>query len=198
MAKSKKKITAVNYTSRDFNSIKADLVGYAKRYYSDSFRDFNEAGFGALVLDSVAYVGDMLSFYLDYQVNESFLDTAQEYDNVVAIARQLGYKYRDANSSFGTAEFYVSVPADTAGAPDTSYMPTLRMGSQFTSVSGQLFTLIEDVYFGTSSNELIISKVNSDSGVPTEFAVKARGTVVSGTNRETNDHRWAVSKIFAR
>ena len=90
MAQSKKKITAIDYTSRDFNSIKAELVSYAKRYYADSFRDFNEAGFGALVLDSVAYVGDMLSFYLDYQVNESFLDTAQEYDNVVAIARQLG------------------------------------------------------------------------------------------------------------
>jgi len=180
MAQSKKKITAIDYTSRDFNSIKAELVSYAKRYYADSFRDFNEAGFGALVLDSVAYVGDMLSFYLDYQVNESFLDTAQEYDNVVAIARQLGYKYRDANSSYGTAEFYVSIPADSAGAPDTRYMPTLRMGSQFTSISGQLFTLIEDVYFGTSSNEIIISKVNSDTGVPTEFAIKTRGTVISG------------------
>ena len=67
------------------------------------------------MLDSVAYVGDMLSFYLDYQVNESFLDTAQEYDNVVAIARQLGYKYRDANSSYrNIAQFYVSIPADSS------------------------------------------------------------------------------------
>ena len=180
MAQSKKKITAIDYTSRDFNSIKAELVSYAKRYYSDSFRDFNEAGFGALVLDSVAYIGDVLSYYLDYQVNESFLDTAQEYDNVVAIARQLGYKYRDANSSYGTVEFYISVSADGAGAPDTRYLPTLRMGSQFTSISGQLFTLIEDVYFGTSSNEIIVSKVSSTTGVPTEFAIKSRGTVVSG------------------
>ena len=75
-------------------------------------------------------------------------------------------------------------------------MPTLRTGSQFTSISGQLFTLIEDVYFGTSSNEVIISKVNSDTGVPTEFAIKGRGTVISGQIQETDHNRGALSKIF--
>ena len=70
------KKVAIDYTSRDFNSIKTDLVNYAKRYYPNSFKDFNQASFGALMLDSVAYVGDILSFYLDYQANESFLSTA--------------------------------------------------------------------------------------------------------------------------
>ena len=73
-----KKLVPIRYTSRDFASIKEDLVEHAKRYYPDTFQDFNEASFGALMLDTVAYVGDMLSFYLDYQVNESFLDTAIE------------------------------------------------------------------------------------------------------------------------
>lgn len=180
MAKSKKKLTAINYTSRDFDSIKLELVNYAKRYYADSFKDFNEAGFGAMMLDSVAYIGDILSFYLDYQTNESFLDTALEYDNVVRIARQLGYKYRDSNSSAGQAQFYVTIPADGAGVPDSNYFPTLRAGSQFTSGGGQLFTLTNDVYFGADNNEIIVSKVNSTTGVPTEFAVKATGTVISG------------------
>ncbi len=65
-----KRNVPIKYTSRDFASIKQDLVDYAQRYYADSFRDFNEAGFGALLLDTVAYIGDILSFYLDYQVNE--------------------------------------------------------------------------------------------------------------------------------
>jgi len=177
---SKKKTRAINYTSRDFNSIKASLVSYAKRYYSDSFRDFNEAGFGALVLDSVAYVGDILSFYLDYQVNESFLDTALEYDNVVRIARQLGYKYNESSTSTGEAQFYIKVPADPFGAPDSDYYPTLRVGSQFTSVNGSLFTLTEDVYFGASGNEVIISSMNGTTNVPSEFVIKASGRVISG------------------
>tara|TARA_R110000824_G_scaffold12890_7_gene56227 strand:+ start:3251 stop:5056 length:1806 start_codon:yes stop_codon:yes gene_type:complete len=177
---SKKKITAVNYTSRDYDSIKTSLVSYAKRYYADSFQDFNEASFGALVLDSVSYIGDMLSFYLDYQVNESFLDTAIEYDNVVRIARQLGWKYTEASTSTGKAQFYVTVPADSSGAPDSSYYPTLRAGSQFTSIDGALFSLTEDVYFGATGNEVIITTVNASTNVPTHFAVKAEGTVISG------------------
>jgi len=177
---SKKKTRAINYTSRDFESIKESLVSYAKRYYSDSFRDFNEAGFGSLVLDSVAYVGDILSFYLDYQVNESFLDTALEYDNVVRIARQLGYKYNESSTSVGEAQLYIKVPADIFGAPDSTYYPTLRVGSQFTSVNGTLFTLTEDVYFGATGNEIIISNMNASTNVPTEFVVKTKGKVISG------------------
>jgi len=182
---SKKKIKLINYTSRDYNSIKDDLVGYAKRYYSESFKDFNEASFGALVLDSVSYVGDVLSFYLDYQANESFLDTAIEYDNVIRLARQLGYKYSAAGSSMGKVFIYASIPADSTGAPDEAYYPTLRAGSTFSSVDGTLFTLTEDVYFGTVTNEILVAEVDSNNN-PTKFAVRATGNVVSGrTMRET-------------
>ena len=73
-----KKIVPIDYTSRDFNSIKADLLSYVRRYYSNIYKDFNEASFGSLMIDTVAYVGDILSFYLDYNVNESFLDSAIE------------------------------------------------------------------------------------------------------------------------
>ena len=71
-----KKIKPINYTSRDFDSIKEDLVDYAKRYYPDSYRDFSDSSFGSLMLDTVSYVGDIMSFYLDYQTNESFLNKA--------------------------------------------------------------------------------------------------------------------------
>ena len=76
-----KKIVPIKYTSRDFDSIKQDLLNYTKRYYPDTYQDFSEASFGSLMLDTVAYVGDVLSYYLDYQANESFLDTALEYQN---------------------------------------------------------------------------------------------------------------------
>ncbi len=99
------KLIPIKYTSREFRSIKNDLVEYAKRYYPDSFKDFNEAGYGALFLDTVAYVGDILSFYLDFQANESFLNTALEYDNIVKLGRQAGFKFRGNPSSYGTATF---------------------------------------------------------------------------------------------
>ena len=61
---SKKKIP-ISYTARDFNSIKENLVDHARRYYPDTYRDFSEASFGSLLLDSVAYIGDVLSYYID-------------------------------------------------------------------------------------------------------------------------------------
>ena len=67
---------AISYTSREFATIKSDLVNYARRYYPNIYRDFSANSFGSLMLDTVAYVGDILSFYLDYQTNESFLATA--------------------------------------------------------------------------------------------------------------------------
>jgi len=52
----KKTNLPINYISRDFDTIKQDLIDHAKRYYPDTFQDFNEAGFGALMLDTVAYI----------------------------------------------------------------------------------------------------------------------------------------------
>ena len=68
----KNKKVPIRYTSRNFNSIKEDLVNYVKRYYPDNYKDFNQASFGSIMFDTVAYTGDILSFYLDYQTNESF------------------------------------------------------------------------------------------------------------------------------
>jgi hypothetical protein len=63
-----KKNIPVKYTSRDYDSIRRDLIEHAKRYYPDTFKDFSEASFGSLMIDTVSYVGDVLSFYLDYQI----------------------------------------------------------------------------------------------------------------------------------
>ena len=177
---SKKQLKVLNYGGRDFGSIRNNLLDYVKRYYPDSFKDFNTAGFGSLVLDTVSYVGDVLSFYMDYQLNETFLTTATEFDNVLKIARQMGYKYASSFSSVGTAQFFISVPAATSGAPDENYIPVLRANSLFTSTGGQNFTLVEDVNFADPNNQIIVSKINSTTGAPSEFAIKAVGTVISG------------------
>mgnify|MGYP003111129059 CR=1 FL=1 len=178
------KVVPIRYTSREFNSIKADLVEYAKRYYPDTFQDFNEASFGALMLDTVAYVGDVLSFYLDYQVNESFLDTAVEYNNVLRIGRQLGYKHAGFPSSHGEVMLYMMIPANATGlGPDTDYLPILQQGSVFASKAGGVFSLSEDIDFLNAGAEVVVGKVNKATGVPTHYAVKTTGKVVSGALR---------------
>ena len=182
----KKQYPLIDYTSRDFNSIREDLLDYAKRYYPHTFKDFSESGFGSLMVDTTAYIGDILSFYLDYSVNESFLDTAIEYENIIKLGRQMGYRFNPSSAAAGEASFYITVPAVTIGAgPNTDYIPILQRGTSLSSIEGIGFTLVEDINFADPSNEIVVAQVNSDTGVPTSFAIRAKGQVVSGKiNRE--------------
>ena len=177
----KNKNIAIKYTSRDFESIKEDLVQHAKRYYSDGYRDFSEASFGSMILDTVAYTGDILSYYLDYHVNESFLDTSLEFENIRKHARALGYKFSGAPSSFGTISLFILCPANTDGTdPDRKYLPILKAGTGFSTSDGGSFILSEDVDFSHSSADLVAARFNSSTGKTTHFAVRSYGQIQSG------------------
>ena len=192
----KNKKVPIRYTSRDFTSIRNDLVSYAKRYYPDTYKDFNKASFGALMFDTVAYTGDILSFYLDYQANESFLDTANEFDNVVKLTRQMGYKYKGRPSTYGYVSFYVMVPANSTGlGPDTSYVPILKRKTELSSTGGENFILIEDVDFRKSSNEIVVGRQNPLTGLPTHYIIKSVGRVVSGRLIQKNIQVGAFKKF---
>lgn len=178
---SKQKKTPIKYTSRDFDSIREDLVEHAKRFYPDEWKDFSKSTINSLLIDSVAYVGDVLSFYLDYQANESFLDTAIEFNNVRKHARALGFKYAGAPSTYGILSMFCMIPANTDGtAPDLTYMPILKKGGTFSSSNGGNFILTEDVNFGDLSNEIVAARFDDTSGATTFFAVKAYGQISSG------------------
>jgi len=175
----------ISYTSRDFESIKNDLVNYAKRYYPSTYRDFNEASFGALMLDLVSYVGDQLSFYVDYQANESFLDSAIETKNIVRLAQQLGYNIKGAPKATGICTFYIIIPASAnSRGPDPRYLPILKSGTLIGAAGGAYYTLNGDVDFSAGTNEITVARVDDDTGNPTWFAVQAYGSVVSGRRFE--------------
>ena len=182
---SKNKNMTIKYTSRDFESIKKDLIEHAKRYYPDNYADFSEASFGSMVFDTVSYVGDVLSYYLDYSVNESFLETALEFDNVRKHAKNYGYRFSGPPVASGIISFFIKVPAIIEGnAPDSDYYPLLKKGSEFSSGNGATYTLLEDVNFGDPKNDWIGLTFTEDGGT-TEFGIRAHGMVSSGVNQVT-------------
>jgi len=181
MPNEQKKILPIDYTNRDFQSIRDELMGIAERFYPDTFQDFSEASFGSLMLDAVAYVGDQLSFYLDYNVNESFLDTAYQRNNILRHGRILGYKDTGRPSTYGQVALYVMVPASSTGiGPSMSYMPILKRGARFTSQNGLNFVLTENVDFAATKNSVVVARVDETTGAPSYYAIKAYGNVVSG------------------
>tara|TARA_B100001094_G_C18189058_1_gene805910 strand:+ start:1310 stop:3109 length:1800 start_codon:yes stop_codon:yes gene_type:complete len=176
----------IKYTNRDFDSIKSALVTHAQRYYPDRYKDFAEASFGSMFFDSVAYVGDMLSFYLDYQINESFLTTATDFNNVKRLAESIGYKKRGNPSSFGIVSFFIITPANSNGlGVDNIYLPILKKNSTF-SGGGSGFILLNDVDFAGFNTETVVARVDTTTGLPTHYAVKAFGKVMSGNFKSMN------------
>ena len=177
----KNKNIMIKYTSRDFESIKSDLIEYTKRYYPDGYRDFSEASFGSLMLDLVSYTGDILSYYLDYHVNESFLDTSLEFENIRKHARSLGYKFAGSPASFGVVSLFILCPANTDGIePDRNYLPKLKRGSVFSNSGGVRFLLVDDVDFANPDNEVVVGTEIPEEGTVTSYVVKAYGKVMSG------------------
>ena len=64
MGNKKIKTPAINYTNREYEGIREDLTQIAERFYPDTFQDFSEASFGAMMLDAVAYVAISFLFIL--------------------------------------------------------------------------------------------------------------------------------------
>ena len=190
MSYRKKDIIPINYTSRDYESIRNDLITHVRRYYPNVYQDFNEASFGSIMIDTVAYVGDILSFYMDYNVNESFIETSIEENNILKLARQMGYRYKGIPASSGEVTLYIIVPNLVNGiGPDLDYAPILKRGAMFSAGGqGASFSLDENVDFSLPSNEAVVATTDAVTGVPTGWAIKTKGQVISGqVRRQTVD-----------
>ena len=128
------KETNVNYINKDFNTIKSSLIQYAKSYFPDTYRDFNETSPGMMLLEMSAYVGDVLSFYMDQQYKEMMLPLAEERRNVVTLAKMLGYNAKTSVPAYAVLEVTQTVGSLGDGAfPDYSEAVSIEPGMQVQS-----------------------------------------------------------------
>jgi len=179
-----KETPKVDLTSREFTTIKDDLIDHARRFYPQTYKDFSRGSVGSFFLDAVAYVGDMLSFYVDYSANEAFLDTAGEAQNIISHAKEMGFNSSLRNTTFGDVHIYVTVQADPVGiGPDTRYLPIIRRGTTINASNGGSFTLTNDLDFSHESAEVVVASQDPSTGAPLSFAVRMKGEVVSGIFR---------------
>ena len=177
----------IRYIGREFNTIRANLIEFAKTYFPNAYNDFNESSPGMMFIEMAAYVGDTLNFYMDNQYREALLHSAEEKKNIFKLAQSFGYKPKLANPAVAICEVTVEVPAEQIDSntykADLSYAPIVSAGSLVGSTSGQSFRLLDDVNFKTSSSlderVEIISQTEND--VPTHFKLTKQVIVESGT-----------------
>ena len=141
----------VNYVSRDYASIRQDLINYLKTFFPDQWQDFNIASPGMAMVELNAYVGDLLSYIADKKFNEMFLDGLTERVSAYRMAKTFGYKVPGVRPAISLVDLTVEVPV-TADGPDLNYTPVLREGVQVRG-AGQVFETAYSIDFSEDFNE---------------------------------------------
>lgn len=176
----------INYVSRDFGSIRTDLINMVRQYYPDIFNDFNDASVGMMILELNAAVGDMLSYNTDRMFNETQIDYAKERKSILAMARTFGLKVPGKRPSITIVDFSVTVPV-LGDTYDISYAPLIRTGAQVIG-AGKVFETTNDIDFsspfsvGGIPNRLIIPNFNSND-VLTNYTLVKREIVLNGFSK---------------
>ena len=118
----------IKYLNRDFSDIRAKLIDFAKTYYPNSYNDFSPTSPGMMFMEMSAYVGDVLSFYLDNQIQENFTQLARETNNLYELAYMFGYKPKSTGVAQANIDLYQQVPSKLIGTeyfPDYDYCLTI-------------------------------------------------------------------------
>jgi hypothetical protein len=175
----------VNYLSKNFAEFRQNLIEFAKSYYPQTYTDFNEASPGMMFIEMAAYVGDVMSFYIDNQFKENLLVHATERKNVISIAQALGYR----PPSVVTAKVFQIVPAlGVAGNydPDSRFFLRVQKNSRFsTNTSPQItFLSTQDVSFSDPiGREIQVFARDTISGAPTSYIVSKPIPLISATTK---------------
>ena len=154
----------IRYTDRDFNSIKNQLIQYSKTYFPNTYNDFTETSTGMLFMEMAAYVGDVLSFYLDNQIQETYIQKARQTTNLYALAYGLGYVPKVTTVAKVDIDYFQQVPAitvDGVSVPDYNYALLVPENTQIASKSNpNIKFLTEDAIDFSSSSSLDLTTVS--------------------------------------
>ena len=179
----KNMVKSVNYLNKDFNDFRNNLIEFAKVYFPNTYNDFNEASPGMMFIEMAAYVGDVLSYYIDSSFRESLLAYAEEKRNIYNIAQSFGYKPKVTSPSSVVLDVFQRIPALNA-KPDYRYALNVKAGAVVNATTtGTSFRTLEDCNFKFSSSydPRIVTIFETDSGAPTKFLMKKKVKAESGT-----------------
>jgi len=180
----------ISYTTRDFASIRTELINFTRTYYPDVIDNFNDASIFSALLDLNAAVTDNLQFNIDRSIQETVLQFAQQRSSIYNIARTYGLKIPGQRPSVALVDFSITVPA-FGDAPDLRYCGILRRGSQVNG-GGQVFETVYDIDFASAvggdgtPNRLTIPNFDANN-ILSNYTITKRETVVNG-----------VTKVFKR
>lgn len=179
----------IRYLSRDFGSLRQNLIDFAKNYFPNTYQDFNESSPGMMFMEMAAYVGDVLSYYTDVSLQESMILNATERQNIFNLAQSFGYRPKTSVAANVTLDLFQIVPAIGSGVnnrPDWNYAfaiePGMRVGHE--TDNNVQFRTIDYLDFRFSSSfdptEITVFEIDDILNEPTFYLLKKSVRAVSG------------------
>ena len=145
-----------------------------------------------LFMEMAAYVGDVLSFYIDNQIQETYIQRAKQFNNILDLAYLLGYRPKVTTAATVDIDFFQQLPAKTVGTekiPDYSYALRIPADTSVTSnTRDSLKFIIEDEIdftFSSSLDPTSVSVYQLSGTEPEFFLLKKTRQAISATINTT-------------
>jgi hypothetical protein len=164
---------SVDYTSKDYYVLRDELIARVQDRIPE-WTASDPSDFGVALIEAFAYMGDLISYYIDRNANESLITTATQRDSVINIAQTYGYipaGYRQAFTLVtfsNTSANAVSIPARTVISGDV--------------VSGDT---VNTVYFTTDVDITVAAQVAETPGTEDVSALEGRYVTIVSENSNT-------------
>jgi len=181
----------IKYLNKDFSDFRSQLINFSKNYFPNTYTDFTPSSPGIMFMEQASYVGDVLSFYLDNQLQETYLQYVRQTSNIFDLAYMFGYKPKVTGLSNVDVEVFQLVPSKLVGGtyyPDYDYALFFDSNTQVTSTTNSTVFNIEDPIDFSVSNSLdptIVSVAQISSNAPTYFLLKKTRKASSGNINTT-------------
>ena len=176
----------IRYINRDFSEFRARLIEFSRTYFPQTYNDFSPASPGMMFMEQASYVGDVLSFYLDNQFQETFVQYAQQTNNVFELAYMFGYKPKTTGVAQTSIDFYQQLPSKLVSGeyvPDYDYAITIGENTTVTSQNGASFLIQDKIDFSVSSSqdptEVTIYQIAGN--IPQYYLLKKSRNAISAT-----------------
>ena len=180
----------ISYLNRDFGDIRAKLIEFSETYFPNTYNDFSPASPGMMFMEQAAYVSDVMSFYLDNQISETFTTLAKQTNNLYELAFMFGYKPKATGAAQADIEIFQQIPALASGDPDFSYTINVAANTTIPSnVSPTISFLLQDQCDFSKSSSLDPTEISIYSvagATPTNYLLKKTRKAISANIKTTS------------
>jgi hypothetical protein len=173
--------TNADFTSYDFETLRNSMINYLTTYYPETFNDFLESSEYLALIDMIAFLGQSLSFRVDLNARENFIDTAQRRDSILKLARMLSYNPTRNVSATGLLKFDSISTTETIYDSNGNNLANTTISwndptndnwlEQFTAIMNA--SLVTNQAIGKPGNSQVINNIQID-----EYSIQLDPTLV--------------------